>query len=83
MHVTRRQWSWQGITYDQTDHFYLVRIAADVEVSPGALTAMERETYLEHRWWTIAELATTIETIQPADLAAVVTRALGAAPAAG
>jgi ADP-ribose pyrophosphatase YjhB (NUDIX family) len=83
VHRTRRQWSWAGVTYDQTDYFYLARVGADVAVRPGALTAMEQQTLLGHAWWTIAELGATTETIVPDDLAAVLTRALGAAPAAG
>lgn len=50
------------------ERYYLVR-------APGAVidTAnqfdYERAVYLEHRWWSLADLRTTTETIYPVDLA--------------
>ena len=58
---TRRFWSWAGVTYDQVDHFYLVRLPEAVEPSPAALTAMERETVLGHAWWSVDQLRATDE----------------------
>lgn len=75
--VTRRNWSWAGVSYDQVDHFFLARVAAGVDVAPRALTAMEQDTLIGHRWWSIAELRATSEVVVPADLAAVLTRVIG------
>lgn len=74
--VTRRQWSWQGTTYDQTDHFYLARVPATSVLRPQGLTPMERQTVLGHDWWTVPELRATSETVVPADLAVVLERVL-------
>ena len=52
---------------DQDDVFYLVRTPA-FEVSTAGYTEEEKVTMLGHRWWTRAELATTDETIWPANL---------------
>jgi 8-oxo-dGTP pyrophosphatase MutT (NUDIX family) len=67
--VTQRLWSWAGVTYDQIDHFFLGRVAAAIEIAPQGLTAMEHETLIGHRWWTVAELRATGEVIVPAELA--------------
>jgi 8-oxo-dGTP pyrophosphatase MutT (NUDIX family) len=68
---TRRLWSWAGVDYDQIDHFFLARVPAAVPVRPRALTPMEQATLLEHRWWSVPELAATDEVLLPADLARV------------
>jgi 8-oxo-dGTP pyrophosphatase MutT (NUDIX family) len=70
--VTQRLWSWAGIDYDQVDHFFAVPVAARPEVSPRSLTAMEHQTLIGHRWWSVDELRATTETIVPAHLADVV-----------
>lgn len=67
--VTRRVWSWAGVVYDQTDHFFAAPVPAGLEVAPRRLTAIEQQTLLGHRWWTLAELRGTRETILPAQLA--------------
>jgi 8-oxo-dGTP pyrophosphatase MutT (NUDIX family) len=74
--VTRRLWSWAGVTYDQVDHFFLARVDRGVDVRPQGLTAMERQTVLGHAWWTVAELRDTDEVLLPPDLAEVLTRVL-------
>ena len=65
---TRRFWSWAGVTYDQVDHFFLVRVPEAVEPRPAALTAMELETVMGHAWWTVDELRATAEVLLPPDL---------------
>jgi 8-oxo-dGTP pyrophosphatase MutT (NUDIX family) len=73
---TRRLWSWAGIEYDQTDHFYVLRVSAGFEPRPRGLTAVERETLLGFGWWTAADLAATDQVLLPADLASVLVGAL-------
>jgi 8-oxo-dGTP pyrophosphatase MutT (NUDIX family) len=75
--VTRRDWSWEGIDYDQIDHFFLVRVARGTAVSPQALTGPEEQTRLGERWWSTEQLRATAETLVPPDLGEVLSRLLG------
>lgn len=75
--LTRRDWSWEGIDYDQVDHFFLVRVAAGTGVQPQALTGPEQQTRLGERWWSVSELRATDETLLPSDLGDVLSRLLG------
>lgn len=74
---TRRFWSWAGTTYDQVDHFFLVRVPEAVRPRPAALTAMELETVLGHAWWSVDELRSTDEVLLPSDLGDVLAGLLG------
>jgi 8-oxo-dGTP pyrophosphatase MutT (NUDIX family) len=74
---TQRLWSWDGVVYDQVDHFYVAHVAAAVEPVPGGLTDVEKTTLLGFRWWTVQELRGTSEVIVPADLGDVLARVLG------
>jgi 8-oxo-dGTP pyrophosphatase MutT (NUDIX family) len=76
VHVTRRDWSWAGVDYDQVDHFFLVRVPEGTEVRPHHLTAMEQQTWLALHWWALADLRATDAVLLPPDLAAVLTRVL-------
>jgi 8-oxo-dGTP pyrophosphatase MutT (NUDIX family) len=67
--VTQRRWSWAGVEYDQIDHFFVARVSGPVEIAPQGLTEMERTTLLGHRWWTVAQLRDTTDTIEPPGLA--------------
>jgi 8-oxo-dGTP pyrophosphatase MutT (NUDIX family) len=69
--VTRRLWSWAGVTYDQTDHFFLVRVPRAFEPVPQRLTDVERATLLGHKWWTGEQLRRTADELLPANLADV------------
>jgi 8-oxo-dGTP pyrophosphatase MutT (NUDIX family) len=73
---TRRDWSWDGVDYDQVDHFFLARVPDGTAVRPKALTAVERLTLLGTRWWTLAELRASEEVMVPADVADVLARIL-------
>lgn len=54
--VHRRQWSWEGVSYDQTDHYFAARVARAFLAVPSAATAMEAQTVVGSRWWSAAEL---------------------------
>jgi len=69
--VTRRLWTWAGVTYDQADYFYLHRTDTEFEPAPVALTAMEQTTLIGHRWWSVDELLASDDVILPPDLGAV------------
>jgi len=81
--MTRREWSWAGVTYDQLDFFFPARVAAGLEVAPGGLTDVETQTLIGYRWWTAEELRATAETVEPPELADVLDRLAGARPAGG
>lgn len=78
VHRTRRQWSWAGVEYDQVDHFFLARVPDGTPFAPRGLTAIERQTLLGARWWTVEELQVTDELLVPADVGAVVAAILAA-----
>lgn len=81
--VTRRDWSWGGVDFDQVDHFFLVRVPDGVPVAPHHLTEVEQQTWIELRWWSLDELATTDAVVVPPDLAEVLTGVLGPGPLRG
>jgi 8-oxo-dGTP pyrophosphatase MutT (NUDIX family) len=72
-----REWHWQGVTYAQTDHFYLVRLATRPVVTPAAPTLMEQQTLLGFRWWSVDELRQPLaEPIEPPGLGALLEQLL-------
>jgi 8-oxo-dGTP pyrophosphatase MutT (NUDIX family) len=81
--VTRRLWSWNGVTYDQVDHFFVARVGGALKIAPRGLTAVETQTLIGHRWWTVAELRSTGEVVVPPDLADVLDRLSGVLRAGG
>jgi 8-oxo-dGTP pyrophosphatase MutT (NUDIX family) len=81
--VTRRLWSWDGVTYDQVDHFYVARVGAGLAVAPSGLTAVETQTLIGYRWWAADELRRTDEIVVPPDLADLLGQLAGLAPAGG
>ena len=81
--VTRRLWSWDGVTYDQVDHFYVARVGAGLTVAPGGLTPVETQTVIGYRWWAADELRRTDEIVLPPGLADLLGRLAGLAPAGG
>jgi 8-oxo-dGTP pyrophosphatase MutT (NUDIX family) len=70
--VTQRLWGWDGITYDQTDHFFVARVASGLTAQPRGLTDVEQQTVLGHHWWTRDELEQTHEVLVPDGLASIV-----------
>jgi len=74
--TTRRYWSWRDLHFDQVDHFFATRVASGLPVQPQGLTDVEVLTLLGHRWWSVAELRATSETILPPQLAEVLERVL-------
>lgn len=78
VHRHRRLWSWQGLTYEQVDNIFTARVGAPFDVSPAALTPMELQTVVGARWWPLAELSRTTDTVIPSDLAGIVRAVLDA-----
>jgi 8-oxo-dGTP pyrophosphatase MutT (NUDIX family) len=79
----RREWSWDGVTYDQVDHYFVVRVPAGLTVRPVALTPMERLTVVGWRWWTLAELHASTETFVLPDTADLLAQACATPRLAG
>ncbi|AXL48778.1 DNA mismatch repair protein MutT [Paraburkholderia caffeinilytica] len=52
------------------ERFFLVSVSSNV-LSRAQWTALEREVMADSRWWSLAELASTSETIYPEDLSAI------------
>ncbi len=71
-HSRVRSWSGDGVTYEQTDHFFTVSVPLGLTFAPAELTDVERDLWLGYRWWTPAELRATDETFVPADVAELV-----------
>ncbi|GAA0938142.1 NUDIX hydrolase [Nonomuraea longicatena] len=61
-------WADYAITQDQT--FFAVRVDSGT-VSFDRMEAIEKETTLGHRWWSVAELEATDEVVFPHDLPAL------------
>lgn len=76
VHVTRREWSWAGIEYDQIDHFFLARVPDGTPFAPQRLTDVETQTLLGSRWWTVEELRSTDEVLVPPNIGDVVAAVL-------
>jgi 8-oxo-dGTP pyrophosphatase MutT (NUDIX family) len=51
------------------DERYFVIAVSDVSVSRDGWTALERETMRDVKWWSVAELEQTADTVWPSDLA--------------
>ncbi|MEP6600105.1 MAG: NUDIX domain-containing protein [Actinomycetota bacterium] len=81
VHKRRRMWSWRGVTYDQTDHYFLAQIDGDLTITHPGLTGMEQITLIGERWWSVAELRASDATVVPADLADVLDRLTSRRPA--
>jgi 8-oxo-dGTP pyrophosphatase MutT (NUDIX family) len=73
--VEQRRWSYAGVTYDQTNHFFAVALDSVPDLDPAQLTELERDTFLGFRWWSPAEIEVSAETFYPAEIAALVRRA--------
>lgn len=74
--VHRRQWSWGDVVYDQTDHYFAARVARAFLAVPAAATAMEAETVVGSRWWSVAELHASSAVFVPPMIADVVAELL-------
>ena len=69
--VHRRQWSWDDVVYDQTDHYFAARVARAFLAVPAAPTAMEAQTVVGSRWWSVAELRASAAVFVPPMIADV------------
>lgn len=66
----------EGRLYEQSQDFFLIRTAA-FAAAPVAMEDHELRSVLDLAWWTLESLVATIETVYPADLAALVVSVIG------
>ncbi len=76
VHEDRRQWSYGGHRFDQTNVYFAVRVAAGAVARPAAPTELESATLIGYRWWGIEELRHSAELFYPPDVADVLSRSL-------
>jgi 8-oxo-dGTP pyrophosphatase MutT (NUDIX family) len=67
-----------GRLFAQQEHYFALRVTG-FEPDAAGLGDFERRAVVEHRWWTPAELASTVATLQPACLPELAAAARGAA----
>jgi 8-oxo-dGTP pyrophosphatase MutT (NUDIX family) len=63
LHRTIR-FSFDGLEYEQTEHFYLATVEHS-RVDYSGWTEVERRSMQTHRWWTVQELRSTTEAFYP------------------
>jgi 8-oxo-dGTP pyrophosphatase MutT (NUDIX family) len=68
----RRRWSYDGVVYDQTDHFFAVQVPSGVAIAAAYVTPMEQQTVIGERWWTVDELRASGDVFEPPEIAALV-----------
>lgn len=69
--------AFDGRHYAQTEDFYFCRVDSDAVVTTG-WTELERRAMTAHRWWTVAELASTDDVVHPEGLGALLAGLLAA-----
>ena len=72
--VRKRQWSWHDVNYLQTDHIFAARVARPFLAVPAGATAMEEQTVVGSRWWSVAELRASDAVFVPSQIADLVER---------
>ena len=63
----RIEFDFEGVHFDQTETYFCVR-CPQFPVTRAGWMDHERRSMFEHRWWTLAELAVTDETVYPENL---------------
>ena len=73
-HTDRERFTFNGGTYDQTNHYFLVRLPHGTPVVARGADDIERSVLVGERWWTVAELRASDAVIYPVGLADLLTR---------
>lgn len=71
--------SFNGTVTDLRESWFLARVTA-FDIDTSRFTNDERHVIQEHRWWTVAELASTPDLLTPRDLAELLRKLLGDGP---
>jgi 8-oxo-dGTP pyrophosphatase MutT (NUDIX family) len=64
----RHIFTWRGVAWDQRERWFMARVA-HFEPDGAAMSETEKTELTAARWWALAELETTTETLAPLDLA--------------
>jgi 8-oxo-dGTP pyrophosphatase MutT (NUDIX family) len=67
VHVRTIEFEFDGVTYLQDEHYFVVTVER-FEVSSASWTDLERRVVVEHRWWSRDELDDTHDTVFPEGL---------------
>lgn len=73
--------TFNGRWYDQTNHYYVVRLAPGSRLVAQGVDEIERSVLVGERWWSLAELRDTDAVIYPVGLLDVLRRLLYDEPA--
>jgi 8-oxo-dGTP pyrophosphatase MutT (NUDIX family) len=75
-YTDREVFTFNGRWYDQTNHYYVVRLAPGTRLVAQGVDDIERSVLVGERWWSLAELRDTDTVIYPTGLADVLRRLL-------
>jgi 8-oxo-dGTP pyrophosphatase MutT (NUDIX family) len=70
------EFPFDGVWYRQEQEFFLLRVPSWA-VDTAGFNEVERDSIIDHRWWSIDELERTKERYYPDELATVLRRVLG------
>jgi 8-oxo-dGTP pyrophosphatase MutT (NUDIX family) len=73
-HTDRERFTFNGHTYDQTNHYFVVRMAPGTPVAARGADEIEQSVLVGERWWSVAELRASEATIYPVGLADLLAR---------
>ena len=77
--VRTSEFGFLGRRYRQAETFFLARVDRH-QVDQAGWTAVERDSVLGHRWWSLDELAATDEVVYPRSMASELRRLLRQGP---
>jgi 8-oxo-dGTP pyrophosphatase MutT (NUDIX family) len=76
------RFSFNGRWYDQTNHYFVVRLPPGTPLTARGVDEVERSVLIGERWWSRAELRSSAAVIYPTGLADVLDQLLDDPPAA-
>jgi ADP-ribose pyrophosphatase YjhB (NUDIX family) len=77
IHKRRHTMQWSGQLVDQAERLYLARTDQPARQISGVDAMHASDGIAAWRWWTVAELTSTGQTIWPAELAELIRQELG------
>ncbi|HWD24230.1 MAG TPA: NUDIX domain-containing protein [Acidimicrobiales bacterium] len=78
IHESLATWFWGERLVNQFQRFFVVS-TAEVAIVVDGWEESERQTTLEHRWWTLEEIGSAVDLILPENLAVLAAKAIGLA----
>ncbi len=76
MYTERVAFRFAGSYFDQTNHYFLVRVEPGLAIEPAAHTEFERIVVIGHRWWPLAELDASDVIREPVAMVELIRRAV-------